>query len=183
MILDWLVKIWKVEDDVGTVRGKYVNLIIPVSYGTTPRGLVVGTKRILGGAMYWGEVFKKAPIVFSCCEYLFPGAAQVESGYKTDISKNYPSPVIPSGTMNNSIQEAWVIKEKIKDNTLPHKVILVITGEIHSRSARFIWKKTFPQSVVIIRCIPWNFEFQANHPAILQRSAWRWFLASSVTGG
>ena len=78
--------------------------------------------------------------------------------------------------LNNSVEEAKNISKAVKK--VEPKCILIVTGELHSRSVRFIWQKVFPNTKILISCI--NFENEVERDSILpiQRTAARWAFAN-----
>lgn len=77
----------------------------------------------------------------------------------------------------------WCAREdRIKEETILRridpKVILIVTGEMHSRSAWRVYHKIFPDTKILITCIPYRLEFEKNHPIKAQTTLWNWFLAN-----
>ena len=172
MLLNSLISLYKDEDDESSVHG--IDLITPLSYTTLPSRLTNGTRESLLKALQYKKQFPGAVLAFSNPNHSgFRGCDARECELKKQLIGTVPN--VRAGTCSNSIQEAEAVKAAIP---FAPKAILVICGQAHSRSARIIWDTVFPDATVIIRCIPYACEYQADHPFGIERYAWPWFFAS-----
>ena len=176
----FLLNLWMSEDDAWAMTIGCFDLIVPISYGTSRERLARATEAIARQAATIKSVYSQAELVFCNCEYTFPGAEDVEWKYKQAVFEEYGYRLTArcAGKMNNSVQEAQVIAKYIAKHKLSAKRILVVTGEMHSRSARWIWKRVMPHSQVTVTCVNDKLEWEPNHPVLVQRTAWKWFLAN-----
>ena len=179
MLLKWLVRLYRSEDSWGDIKD--VDLIVPVSYTTTPSRLTRATEANLRLAMFLFEHFSGARMAMSNCSYPFAGAEVREMDLKREITLgDKPVPVIWAAPMRNSVEEAEAIKIALARCSKRYwpKHILVVTGEMHARSARIIWREVFPDAKIAIRCTPYHYEYQSDHCVKVQRSGWAWLGAN-----
>ena len=178
-LLDKLVRAWMQQDRTNVIAQKSVDLIVPVSYGTLPRQLALATFHNLQTAIWMKQKwFPEASIALSNCAYVFPGAAEKEKELRGKVLRTrgiLDKEVIWADEMNNTIQETQRIKEAILGRGLKPRCILVITCAMHSRSAKYIWKKKFPGVEILVYANDWGYEAEPGHPTAIQRSYWLWF--------
>lgn len=179
-IPEWLVKLWENADEI-TSKDSF-DLIVPISYTTKRDTLTKATMLTARIASSWAHLHPEATLVASNCSYTFPGAADAEWGFKKAIFQKVGVKCHRAGDMNNSVQEALEIKKFLsrflsREEKEPEK-ILIITGQMHSRSARFIWKKIFPKAKIFIMVFGHKNEYQKDHCVLVQQGPWRWFLAN-----
>lgn len=187
MFLPLFVRWWKSEDDPETIDGMRkvlspygVEAIVPISFVTGKESLTYATLGNMRGAVKFSKMFPDARVAWSSCSYPFPGAEEVENAYRVKMLKNERPRMEPiiAGPMINSVDEAMKIKEKLAERGISPKCILLVTGELHSRSARYIWKKVFPGTRILVSCIPYTLEIQPDHPVKDQRVMWKWVLSN-----
>ena len=179
-MLSTLVKHWKTEDPFSEIRKANVDLIVPVSYTTLRDRLAIATEMNLKMALrYHVTVFRRKPkFAFSSCSYPFSGAEMVEDRLKTGFCNRMDVVPIQAKPMMNTVDEAMRIKETLeKRNFNPH-CILLVTGVLHSPSARYIWEKLFPDARILISCTPREYEVQPDHMVFNQRKMWKWVLSN-----
>ena len=173
-----LLDLWKSEDSVVTLANSHFDLIIPISYSTRREKLVVVTEAITRRAAELSNRYPQATVVLSNCEYTFPWAEETEWKFKRDLFARYGIIARRAGNMSNSVEEAQAISRCVDGYKLPADRILIVTGEMHSRSARWIWKRVMPNSQITITCVGNELEYQEDHPVFIQRTAWKWFFAN-----
>lgn len=167
--LSLLVKLWKDED----AEVDAVDCIVPLSYTTLPHTLTRGTKESVLLAAHYAHLFPDATVVASDSAHTgFPHCTDVEYRFKKELFGSIPH--IRAGAQTNSITEAEAIHAALGYEP---KHILVICGEIHARSVRWIWRRIFPNTTISIRCMPYQAEYQKDHPFFIERYAWPWFFA------
>lgn len=177
-LLKYCLDLWKTGDSDNELRVTQEEIIIPISYSTHKRGLTAATLENLLRAMAIHMACPGSKLIHATCEYTFPGAAKTESFIKNDLFSVGGIVANHAGTMNNSVQEARIIALYLAANNISHARILLVTGEMHSRSARLIWEKVFPKSKILIFCTPYLYEHEPNHPVYVQRGPWKWFAAN-----
>ena len=158
-----------------------IDLIVPISYCVTPEGLARATRENFLLAVRYARQFPHATTAFSNVEYVFQGAACLESSQKHRILKEYAVPddlVIETEPIVNSVEEARAIRTRLDSVRMQPRRILLITGAMHAPSARLIWGAVFPEAQVLIRCIPHEYEAQADHPITALRTRIRWLAAN-----
>ena len=159
-----------------------IDLIVPLSYSTLPHQLTAGTQIAAElAAFYQKDRFPGAPIAFTNAIHSeFPECDARERELKKKLlGSAWLVPDIPSA--HNSISEAEVIRASLESSLRPGSRILVICGEMHSRRVRYIWEKVFPEMKIIIRTFMVDFEYQKDHPALVERYRWVW-IAGSIVG-
>ncbi|MDO8482922.1 MAG: hypothetical protein Q7S86_03840 [bacterium] len=173
-----LLDSWKSEDSVVRLANGRFDLIIAISYSTGREKLVKATEAIAHRAAELSKRYPQAKVVLSNCEYTFPGAEEVEWQFRRDLFAGYGITAHRAGNMNNSVQEAQAISRYVAGYKLPANRILIVTGEMHSRSARWIWERVMPNSEITVTCIGSEFEWQPDQPVFVQRGPWKWFAAN-----
>jgi hypothetical protein len=151
-----------------------IDLIVPLSYATLPDRLTNGSRESLLKALHYKKMFPNAVFILSNPAHSgFTECDLREYELKKKLLADTPHMCAYAST--NSIMEAEAIKTATQ---FAPKRILVICGEAHSRGTRLIWQKVFPDATILIRCIPYSYEHQGDHPFMIERYAWAWFLAS-----
>lgn len=182
-LLNFLVWLLKSENSRKEIFEKQIDVIVPISYTTLPDQLTSATKtNLIEVISYKCGRSPVSHIIFSNCSYTFPGSARVEFELKKKTLQEECDlcRFACAGDMISSITEAERIKEKIEELKIIPKCILVVTGQMHSRSARIIWGKVFPDTCILITCIHHSHEYQENHPVKMQRGGWIWFFANQA---
>ena len=169
---------WKIEDNASLVENRLFDLIVPISYSTRRDKLVTATEEIVRRAAELAQGHPEAVVVLSTCGYTFRGAEEIEWTYKQNLFEQYGITARRAGSMNNSVQEADAVAKYVALHRLHSKRILIVTGEMHSRSARWIWRQVMPDSKISTVCISSRYEWQPDHPVLVQRGPWRWFAAN-----
>ncbi len=175
MLLETLVSVYKDEDNELSVHD--IDLIVPLSYATLASRLTNGSRRSLLKALQYKKRFPQATLVFSNPNHSGFDECDVR---EYELKKQLLDGVshICAKTCSNSIQEAEAVRAAVQQ--ISPRRILVICGEVHSRSARIIWREIFPEATILIRCVPYACEYQEDHPFWIERQAMRWFFASLV---
>lgn len=158
-----------------------IDLIIPISYCTTPYGLTRATRENVLQAIRYGKRFPSASIAFSNAEYVFEGAAEIESSQKRRLLCDAQIPdssVLEAPPIMNSIQEATAIRELLDRSHIQPARILIVTGQMHAPSARIIYKNSFPKAEIFIHCIPHHLETQKDHPLAAQQTPLKWLVSN-----
>jgi hypothetical protein len=178
-MLSTLVDYWKTEDAMDDIRAAEVGLIVPTSYTTLRTELTEATRCNLRRAIEFQiQYFPSARIAFSSCSYPFHGAEDVENELRTEICRSAGIEPIIAEPMVNSVDEALSISDELCIRETTPRCILLVTGELHSPSVRYIWSKLFPYSRILIACIPYQFEVQPDHLVLDQRKMWKWVLSN-----
>ena len=173
MLLKLFLKLWGDENPQSDVRD--IDLIVPISYTTKRDELVDATKENLLRAVAYKKIFPTATVVVSNCAYTFPGAELAEEKFKRQILEKESIEFVSAAAMNNSVQEAEQIRKALD---FEPRRILIVTGQMHARSARLIWGKIFPAADIVVRCIDYKSEWQKDHPVRVQRNAYVWAFAN-----
>ncbi len=157
------------------------DIIVILSYGTLPQRLTAATREnTIKGANIW-RLYPNALIVFGNAEYLFHRAAYTECRYKETILQQLGVPesrILDVGAINNSIQEPLATRDALQKRHITAEKICLVTGRIHKPSAYLIWKYFFPEADIAVATIPHGYEYQPDHPVLVQRGAWRWLAAN-----
>ncbi|MES2087684.1 MAG: hypothetical protein V4467_01680 [Patescibacteria group bacterium] len=174
-LLQYLVSKWGVENALPP-EAPPIDFFIGISYGMTRTNLTVATERITRLTAEMARA-QQAPIIISCCEYLFRGAAFSEWQLRHRIFETFRVRYYRAGDMNNSMQESRQILKCVSEHGLPTRHIGIVTGIGHSRFVSERYGKLFPNSKITITCVPFDSEYQPDHPAWIQRGPWRWLFA------
>lgn len=124
----------------------------------------------------------QAPLAWASSNYFWPGCEEEENRLKTQEVNALgltSKPIIAEG-ITNTVTEAQSIREAVTGTgyELLSKTIVVVTDWPHARSARKIWRKVCPESIIIVVSIEGKWE--KSHPAFFQRSELRWLLINLV---
>lgn len=179
-LLSTFVRYWKSENKSQDILRSDVDLIVPISYTTLRDGLTEATKRNMEIAI--SEKIERSSssirLAFSSCSYPFKGAEIVEDKLRSEMCRQVVIYPILARPMVNTVDEAFNVRDALNERGLKPKCILIITGELHSRSARYVWKKLFPEARILIRCIPYSLEIQPDHIVLDQRQMGKWVLSN-----
>lgn len=182
-LLDLLVSGWETADNTN-IYGKPVDLIVPISYSILPHGLTQATRINLDAAIDLREQFPNAFVALSNCAYTFPGAAEKEKNLRDEIlrKRGIYTRYVWAEDMNNSVQEAKRIKEAM-EMLVPMfapdpRCIVIVTCQMHSRSAKYIWRHVFPRAEILCYTNNWIHEAEPDQPVKIQRSHWLWFFGN-----
>ncbi len=178
MYLRNFVNWWKIEHDQQTILDAGIDLIVPISYTMLRLRPTAATQANLAQAIDFKRHFPQARVAFSSCSYPFPGADRIEDNFRmAELRMRNIEPIIAS-PMINSIGEARNIRKKLIKQSIMPKAILLTTGELHSRSAFYIWKKIFPEARIYISCISHRLEVQPDALVLNQQTMPRWVMAN-----
>jgi hypothetical protein len=159
-------------------------MIVPTSFVTGKKALTNGTKEALEKAIILARIYNCPILAMSHCSYPFTGAEDVEKRLRQDmvdqadrqVGHKIFSRVIHADPMVSTVNEALNIGRALDALGIHPLTIIVVTGECHSRSALYIWKKVFPDAEVYLELIDFCYETQPDHPVHDQRSPWKWFV-------
>lgn len=180
-LLDRLVQLWAVHNSLEEIRKKPVDLVVPISYSILPTRLTDATRlNLFAAANFRENMFPGTPIALSNCAYTFPGAAAKERRLREEmlLKRGVLLNVIWADNMNNSIQEARMIRKAVEEKRFSPKCILVVTCLMHTRSAKHIWQQTFPAAEILVYANDWTHEAEPGQPVLIQRSHWLWFFGN-----
>lgn len=178
-MLSTFVRYWKKESGE-EMEDTRADLIVPISYTTLQNRLTDATcanvELVLKLRKSW---YPDARIAFSSCSYPFPGAELVEDRLRTEMCRKAGVEPIVAAPMVNTVDEAMNIREAMmKHKGLYPQSILIVTGELHSPSAKYIWQELFPKARILIRCISYKLEIQPDHLVLDQRTMGKWILSN-----
>lgn len=174
-LLGWLIEHWKTEDKITTEP----DVIVSLTYGTLPTCLVDATELSTYKAIELAHQYPKAMIAFATADNCFAGSGSRELVHRWHLMSSRgisEMRVCYGGRINNSIEEAELIRAKLIGYETPPQHILLVSGAMHSRRVRLIWKRTFPDVDIRVVTIDRWAECQADHPLRVSRSHWRFFL-------
>ena len=178
-MLQIFVQLWRSENSLNEVGESPVDLIVPICYAMSgPNRLGVATRLNFEKALQFLTVFPKASLAFGNCSYIFPGSEKVESELKRKMFPALSYMDVVEVTLRNSVEEAENVRTVMGDKGIEPRCILVVTGELHSRSARFIWQRVFPYATILIHCIACSNEVEMDHLIRVQRTIPRWICAN-----
>lgn len=178
-MLPQLVSLWRVSNTEEEIVQANPDVIVPICYGTMRERLTRATEQNFIRALEWGRQFPEAIIFYGNCPYVFPGAEVFEERFKRQIIERMrlQSHVVRFGDLQNSFGEGFQGRAKFRELGIRPRSILLVTGEIHSRDARYIWRKLNPQAKVPVSTIPYLLEAEPKHPVKAQKTHWGWVRA------
>lgn len=175
-MLSQLVSFWHVSDSEEEIIQANPDVIVAICYGTFRHRLTKATEKNLIRALEWGRRFPEAIILYGNCPYVFTGAVVVEEKFKRQIiERERPqNRIVRFGDLKNSFGEGFQGRAKFRELGIHPRSILLVTGEMHSRDARYIWRKLNPEARVSVYTIPYQLEAERNHPVKAQQTHWGW---------
>lgn len=120
----------------------------------------------------------QAPVAWANADYFWSGCEKEENELKIKELKSAGvtiAPIIGEGVVD-TVTESRSIRKAVIKAGLQSKIIVVVTDWPHTRRARRIFKKAFPESTIIMRSI--EGEWNEGHSNFLARSNMRWLLAN-----
>lgn len=182
-LLGLLTFFWGVPDVTSKeeLKDVHIDVIAPLSYGCTRRDLTLATRNNFIKALELRAEHPEAVIITGNAANCFPGSERLEHSLKKKIAAGYkvPNYTLLFRTIINTVTEAWEREKVAQINpAIVSNIIVIITGIIHSRSARYIHKKVSPASRIIIYCPPDTIETQPDQTIVLLKSPWRWVFAN-----
>lgn len=180
-MLQKLISLWKVENSLKEIYEAKADLIVPICYALIGgKRLAPATELNFKKAMEFLKMMPEAKLGFGNCTYFSAGEEIVESKLKKKMLDALPSIDFVEVSLQNSITEAENIYGEIIRKHWEPRCILIVTGEIHSRRARRIWRKTFPHCEILVRCTSRHNEVHQDYPIPDQRTLSRWFIVNIV---
>ncbi len=179
-MFDTFVRFWKIENNYWEIREWPVDLVIPICYTTRRDRLTLATELNFQIALGYLKIFPEATLAFGNWPCGFQGAERVESELKYVLLPLLDSIKFLEVSILNSVDEAEKIRKATKDAGIEPRRILIVTGELHSRSVRFIYERVFPQAKILITCIHYRNEVEPGHIVRVQRTLWKWIPANLV---
>lgn len=178
-MLPQLVSLWRVSDTEEEIVRANPDAIVAICYGTFRHRLTKATEQNFIRALEWGRRFPEAIIFYGNCPYVFPGAEVFEERFKRQIIERMrpQNRIVRFGNLQNSFGEGFQGRAEFRKLGIHPRSILLVTGEIHSRDARYIWQKLNPQARVSVSTIPYQLEAEPNHPVKAQQTHWGWVRA------
>ncbi|MES2215717.1 MAG: hypothetical protein V4481_00260 [Patescibacteria group bacterium] len=156
--------------------GNY-DVIVPLGYGLdVENNLPVAEQQVLTMAVSMAKS-NQALLVWASSSYFFRGSEKHEDQLKEKFVRDqkFAGEVVVSSGISNSVTEAREIKEALQRKGVKSGRFAVVLDWPHARSARKIWRKTFPGFSIDFVSIQgvWN----RSNRAYLQQSEFRWLAA------
>src|SRR3989344_5851217 len=172
LIFNVLVNVWEIESDPLPMR---VEAIAPLSYGSYKNKLLRAQKEFIEETIRISDEHREA-VIFSGAFTHSPDPNFEEFEKRRMIGEERWFVFV--GNVASTITEAERMHEvMISRYGFEPATIVVVTGELHGRSAKFVWQKTFPHSQIYMRLIPWQHEIEENNTMLLARNKWTWLFA------
>jgi len=175
----WWLYHWTVDHtDIIYKKHACVDLCIMLSYASKEDALTNASRIItIRGAGMAKNYFSGALLAITTCAYAYP---QEERAHKHTILRDYnPSSIetriIWVENIYHTFDEVWKIYRAVMRRRANLKLVVVITGQTHSRTARLIYRALFPNATVLISAISAESEYQPDHPIFVQQTRSRWF--------
>lgn len=168
-----LVRLWVLPSDPIPQK---VEVIVPLTYGSYKDKLLWAQYEFGYEANRIWDAHKEAIIISGAWSH--SPNPEFEKNERKRIMGDRP--VVHYGEALNTIDEA----EKIRDFCLQRygrvpSTIVLVTGQMHGRAVKLVWQKTFQQSQIAIRYVPWQYEIETNNVMLLARDKRSW-LASQI---
>jgi len=182
-MITWFLDIWRADDKV--LPESSPDCIIALSYVVKRGALTNGTREVLLRVIEYWKKFPLAIIAFANSSHCFPGSDTVEEKLKYQLIDKARIPrsfVFSCGSAMNTVTEAEAICRGLQLAEFYPKNLLIVTGLLHSRGARFVWERTAPRYFkgvrIHIAVISLEYEYQKDHPLMFQRGLGRWIFAN-----
>ncbi|KKU82113.1 MAG: hypothetical protein UY07_C0003G0014 [Parcubacteria group bacterium GW2011_GWA1_47_8] len=172
---------WWVVNDRTLSSG--FDVIVAISYGTTPTSLTKGNAEVLNtaGTIYQNNKNERTLVAWG----VFTPTADMEGNPERAFREKHLKELgvtlsnqIYIGCVASTIEEAVKTKQALLGRSF--HAILVIAGAGHSRRARLVWKREFPESEIKVVSFPWQQETQKDNPMVALRNRWSWLLVNMV---
>ncbi len=173
-----LTLLWRFEDTESHILSSEVDMIVPLTYGTLNSCLTCGTASTNKIALQFAIILRHAYVMCCPCSRPHGDGGGYENAFRSSILRGLKSRLIVGQAVDNTVDEALMIRNALKAKGLNPVTILLVSGEWHSRSARYVWEKVFPDCEILVTCIGHFEEVQENHPFDNQRSVFRWIIAN-----
>jgi hypothetical protein len=178
-IFELFLRLWRSENSTEEITGALVDMVAPICYGVARRDrLASGTIRNMKRALEFLKMFPGSLLAFGNCPYIFSGAEKAEARLKYLMFPDLSTMDKIEVNLLNSVDEAENIRKAASERGIEPKCILLVTGELHSRSARFIWQKVFPSAKILVSCTDYRNEVDADHLVFAVRTPVIWTLAN-----
>ncbi len=159
-------------------------LVVPLGYGLDVRGFLPLASRetLVRGAALARD--NSVPIAFASASYFGRDSQMIESAQKKTLLlqlgfQSADEIIAAADGVTNTIGEARALHEHLKEYpTGLINCIVIVSDWAHARRARYVFKKVFPQSVIVVHSVvcPWG----ALNRAWYQKFEFVWFLANIV---
>jgi non-ribosomal peptide synthetase component F len=109
---------------------------------------------------------------------LFEGSAEKEKTLRYQITSEYEVFPFWAEGMLNSVDEGLKLLKLILTRGIRAEHTVIVTGQSHSRFVRWLYGLLLVGCKITVICVPFETEYQADHRAKMQRTAWRWLVAT-----
>ncbi|MDO8574372.1 MAG: hypothetical protein Q7R86_01990 [bacterium] len=180
---EWIYRLGKSLYSLKNPQFSHCDLVVPLGYGLFNRNeLPSAAKKTLREAVQIALKYK-VPIAWASANFFWPGGEEKENRLKVSEAKAnglIVMPIITKG-ITNSVTEAQSIRQAIIDAKIESqsKTIVVVADWPHARSARKIWRKVFPEAIIILVSINGKWNNKLN-PIFFGRSELRWLFINIV---
>lgn len=183
-MLGMLVRFWKVENNMQEILKESIDLTVPICYGIAATNrLATGTVKNFERVPTFLETFPETQLAFGNCPYICKDSEKIESKLKGEmfpwLSSMRKGPIEINNVLN-SIKEAKEIRRETRERKIEPKRILLLTGEIHSRRAKRIWKHFFPKAQILVSCTGYQNEVDSDHIVKANSNIMLWFAINVV---
>ena len=180
----WIYRLGKSLYSLKNLPFSRCDLVVPLGYGLLNRSdLPDAAEKTLREAVQIAYKYQ-VPITWANTNYFWPGCEEEENQLKiqevnTLKWKLTTKPIIAKG-VTNTVTEAQSIRQAVVEAgvELQSKIIVVVADWPHARSARKIWRKVFPEAIVVVMSIEGKWD--RSHPAFFARSELRWLFINVV---
>ena len=186
-VLGFLARLWSVKTPWQNVFSleEPPDVIACVSYGLDQeRRLTNFTSSVVNRAAILARRFPRAVIVFGCAVFApssgVPDTSEEERAMKMTIFGNFEisNKIIFAGPTLTTIDESERFRDALYANGIPPRRIIVVDGEAHSPSTRYVWQRGFPSAEIAFELVPFRCETQPDHVMKLARKPILWFGAN-----
>ena len=158
------------------------DLVVPLGYGLINQNeLPDAAEKTLRKAVQIASKYR-VRIAWASANYFWPECEEEENRLKmakVNAGGLIALPIIAEGVAN-TVTEAQGIRQAVTRAgfRLQSKTIVVVADWPHARSARKIWRKVFPEAIIIVVSIEGKWD--RPHPALFARSELRWLFINIV---
>lgn len=124
----------------------------------------------------------QALIAWTSANYFWPRCQAQEDEIKVKVAENADlknPPIIGKEGATNSVTEAEDIRQALFEARIELKdtIVVIVADHPHAKSAEYIWRRVFPESIIAITTVEGEWNNKLN-PAFLARSKKRWLFAN-----
>lgn len=137
-----------------------VDAIAALDYGVTvAHNNTPATNGSITEAIHLQRRFQNAKIVFGTSSHCFPGSDKVSTAQKVQQIEKWgisSDDYLYAGGIKNTVLEAVAIRRALRKANIRPRFLVVYCDQMHSRDVRYIYRRVFKGTKIVIRHITQN---------------------------